>query len=88
MDERRPRPAQLALCEELRRDLERQLGGDVALPAMIAVDAEGNVLRKALMPLDTGGQPISDAVMGDTLRRYLKSEGLAPAAIGWVRVDI
>lgn len=79
---------QVKVCEALRSDLDRQLADNVVLPAVIAADASGGLLPKTLMPLDTGGQPISDAEMVELIRRALESKGEVPAVIGWVRLDL
>jgi hypothetical protein len=53
-------PEQRKLVEELRSDLEGQLADNVAMPAVAVVDSSGEV-KKALMPIDTGGMPIADS---------------------------
>jgi hypothetical protein len=76
------------VLDDLRDDLEQQLGANLAMPAVLAASADGKRFPKTLMPLDTGGQALSDAQMADLICAVYGSKGETPAVIGWVRLDV
>jgi len=76
---------QRRLVEQLQGDLVRQLKDDLALPAAAAIDEAGEI-RKGLMPLDTGGRPVSDEQIARAVRGALGDGNTV--ALGFVRVDL
>ena len=81
-------PGQVA-ARQLCSDLGDQLRGISCVPAVIAVDRNGEVLEKSLFSLDTGGRPISDAEYGRAVAGMFESRHPgAVAAWGFVRIDV
>jgi hypothetical protein len=78
-------PEEKVALEELTHDLVGQLADGVLLPAAIAVTPDS--LSKITMPMDSGGQPISDAQIGLPLIEYLQRDSSDRVVVGFVRID-
>lgn len=79
---------QLRILEALQRDLDGQLASNWAMPAVLAADKDGQLSAKTLMPLDPRIRAISDAHMTQLILRALEADGVVPAVLAWVRVDV
>lgn len=87
MEDGRLSAAERMAFDELAEDLAQQLEDGLSMPAAIAVAADASVIAKIALPLDTGGEPISDAQIGGPLIEHLRQDGIDPTAVGFVRID-